>query len=218
MLPFLHLYFGGIPMPIYKMEGKRDGLQKYRVRHNYVDEHGIARQTDKVVYGSDAAKELDRELLQRKYAIPKHTVAELCEEYVRIKSHEIRETSLDTLKKIIRLRILPYLGEEVVEYLNAAALQSWKQTLEETGWSLKTKQDAYGELRAVLQYAIRMEYIEKNPLPQVGNFKDAYKTKPEIFFYTPEEFKRYINIPLKRQEWNYYVFFNIAFYTGLRKG
>lgn len=48
-------------------------------------------------------------------------------------------------------------------------------------------------------------------------------------FYTPEEFKKYIEIArkqaLKKQkkennmyEWNFYVFFNIAYYTGLRKG
>lgn len=48
-------------------------------------------------------------------------------------------------------------------------------------------------------------------------------------FYTPEEFKKYIEVAkkqaLKKQkkeknlyEWNFYVFFNIAYYTGLRKG
>ena len=44
----------------------------------------------------------------------------------------------------------------------------------------------------------------------------------------PDEFKQYIDIAKKAAlekeqkkknfyEWNYYVFFNIAFYTGLRK-
>ena len=48
-------------------------------------------------------------------------------------------------------------------------------------------------------------------------------------FYMPEEFRKYIDVAekiafKKEQEeknlydWNYYVFFNIAFYTGLRKG
>ena len=54
-------------------------------------------------------------------------------------------------------------------------------------------------------------------------------TKSEIKFYTPEEFRKYIDIAKKTAleeeqneknlyEWNFYVFFNIAFYTGLRKG
>ena len=62
-----------------------------------------------------------------------------------------------------------------------------------------------------------------------GNFKDALATKTEINFYTPEEFKKYIETAKKQAlqkqlkennmyEWNFYVFFNIAYYTGLRKG
>lgn len=54
-------------------------------------------------------------------------------------------------------------------------------------------------------------------------------TKTEINFYTPEEFKKYIETAKKQAlqkqlkennmyEWNFYVFFSIAYYTGLRKG
>ena len=35
-------------MPIYKMQGKKDGLQKYRVRINYTDRSGKPRQLDRV--------------------------------------------------------------------------------------------------------------------------------------------------------------------------
>lgn len=49
-------------MPIYKMDGKKDGLQKYRVRINYIDQQGKARQLDRVAYGSQAAKDLERQL------------------------------------------------------------------------------------------------------------------------------------------------------------
>ena len=53
--------------------------------------------------------------------------------------------------------------------------------------------------------------------------------KKEMKYYTAEEFRKYINIAKQSAmekerlennlyEWNYYVFFNIAFYTGLRKG
>ena len=34
-------------MPIYKMDGSKDGKQKYRVRINYTDVFGKARQTEK---------------------------------------------------------------------------------------------------------------------------------------------------------------------------
>lgn len=89
-----------------------------------------------------------------------------------------------------------------------------------------TKKSVYKELNALLNYAVRMEYIPKNPLPTVGNFKDAYAVKKDMDFYTADEFKQFIAAARIRaeqssdsiHEWYYYVFFNIAFYMGMRKG
>lgn len=50
-------------MPIYKMKGKKEGKQKYRVRINYIDSLGNAKQMDRVAYGLDEAKQLERELI-----------------------------------------------------------------------------------------------------------------------------------------------------------
>ena len=74
-----------------------------------------------------------------------------------------------------------------------------------------------------------MEYLNKNPLTKIGNFKDILNIKSEMSIYTPQEFKKFIETAKEiaeekeesqndLSEWNYYVFFNIAFYTGLRKG
>lgn len=49
-------------MPIYKMKGSKDGLQKYRIRINYHDISGNARQIDSVAYGHNNAKELEMRL------------------------------------------------------------------------------------------------------------------------------------------------------------
>ena len=46
-------------MPVYKMKGKKDGLQKYRVRINYTDQHGSQKQIDRVAYGAENAKALE---------------------------------------------------------------------------------------------------------------------------------------------------------------
>ena len=44
-------------MPIYKVENtKKDGLQKYYVRINYVTDNGQKRQITRSVYGIDVAK------------------------------------------------------------------------------------------------------------------------------------------------------------------
>ena len=42
-------------MPIYKTSVKKDGLQQYRVRINYIDRTGVARQLTRITYGAAEA-------------------------------------------------------------------------------------------------------------------------------------------------------------------
>ena len=218
-------------MPIYKMNGKKDGKQKYRVRVNYTDRLGKAKQIDRVAYGLDEAKQLERELnyqLKQETPTAKMTVQALYDEYIEAKKHEIRETSLDTNERNLKKYVLEPLGDYKLSKLNVAVLQKWKQDMEQKGLSTKTKQNRYGEFRTLLNYAVKMEYIPRNPLLKVGNFKAPFETKKEMQYYTADEFKKFIQKAKEEaiqseskgymHKWHYYVFFNIAFYTGLRKG
>ena len=221
-------------MPIYKSGGKKDGLQKYNVRINYVSESGQAKQLTRVAYGLDAAKDLERRLLHDlksngENSVRKMTVRQLFEEYAAVKKYEVRQSTYDKTVRTFEYYIFPTLADVCIDKLSAKILQDWKISLEERDLALKTKKNVYSELRTMFNYAVRMEYLPKSPLVKVGNFKDPLATKQEINFYTPDEFRAYIRVAkemaLQKQkaendlfEWNYYVFFNIAFYTGLRKG
>ena len=219
-------------MPIYKMDGKRDGNQKYRVRINYIDSHGNKRQIDRVVYGRSCAKELEAKLLSEIKEAPLHpkmTIQQLYDEYVSTKKYEVRETTLKKSSEVLTNHVLPELKNVKISKLNPSVLQKWKTYVEEKNpkdkkLSLGMRKSIYGEFRTSLNYAVRMDYLSANPLLKVGNFKDAYETKKEFNFYTAEEFLKFISVAAQRAkestflEWGYYVFFNIAFYTGLRKG
>ena len=221
-------------MPIYKMNGKKDGLQKYNVRINYISDIGKPKQLTRTTYGLDAAKELERRLeydfkVKDEVLTRKMSIKQLFDEYIKVKQYEVRETTLDKTKRIIKRHVIPKLADVSIDKMSVKILQEWKVSLEEQGLALKTKKNVFSELRSMLNYAVKMEYIPKNPLTKVGNFRSALSTKQEISFYTPEEFRKFINVAkelaLKKQEksqslyeWNYYVFFSIAFYTGLRKG
>lgn len=216
-------------MPIYKMQGKKDGLQKYRVRINYTDRSGKAHQLDRVAYGSDAAKELERQL-SAEYSgkVPASntsiTIYNLYDSYIKVKKNEIRETSLNRVEKILSNHVLPTLKDIKVSKLNTEMLQNWKNHIEQKGLGIVTKKNIYSYFSAMLNFAVKMEYLPSNPLTKIGNFKDAYIKKENIDYYTADEFKKFISAAkeeaqrLDFNEWNYYVFFNIAFYTGARKG
>lgn len=225
-------------MPIYKMEGKKDGLQKYRVRVNYTDREGKSRQLDRVAYGKDEAKELERRLHCElsEETTRKITLQQLYDEYISAKKYEVRESSLHKTKSWLAYYVLPTLKDYRIDRITTSILQKWKLNIEEctTGTdkhklSLITKQNIFGEFRAMMNYAVKMEYLIKNPLSTLGNFRDAYDGKHEMDFYTSNEFLQFIKSAYdfakksdkesgSIHEWNYYVFFNIAFYTGMRKG
>ena len=221
-------------MPIYKAKGKKDGLQKYNVRINYISDNGKAKQLTRTAYGSEAAKDLERLLINEiqtkgENSVKKMTMQELFNEYIDAKRNEVRESSKDKYKRNFELYVQPTMANVCLDKITVSMLQKWKLMIEDKGLALKTRQQAYLILNATLNYAVRMEYITRNPLNKLGTFKEAQSIKAEMGFYTADEFKRYISTikklaaekQLKYQdasEWDYYVFFNITFYTGLRKG
>jgi len=54
-----------------------------------------------------------------------------------------------------------------IDKLSTKILQEWKVSIEERNLSLITKRNIFGELRAMLNYAVKVEYIPKNPLLKV---------------------------------------------------
>jgi len=222
-------------MPIYKIEGeKKDGLQKYKVRVNYATSDGVFKQLTRTAYGSDAAKDLEQKLLTEvgeklDGSHGKTTIDQLFTEYIATKQHDVRKTTSLRYKQIYELYIKSSLANVKVCKISIPILQEWKTYIEGLEIGLVTRNHAYALLRIILNYAVRMEYIHKNPLLAIGCFKDAEYCRTEIKYYTVKEFLLYIEAieqyAKKREvecrnlsEWDYYVFFNIAFWTGMRKG
>ena len=218
-------------MPIYKMEGKKDGRQKYRVRVNYRDRSGKGRQVDRIAFGLDDAKFLELRLTRElKDDAPDSsmTVRELLSEYQIVKKHEVRESTLNKTMRILEYHVMPTFENARLDKLNTAALQRWKTAMENKNLSLTTRQNVFREFNAMLNFAVKMEHIAKNPLSRLGNFRSSMEVKRTIEFYTAEEFKLYKAaaeaIVTKAEkdghwhEWGFFVFFAVAFYTGLRKG
>ena len=222
-------------MPIYKVGGiKKDGLQKYNVRVNYISDDGKPKQLTRTAYGSEAAKNMERHLTEvvkskAENPIAKITIQQLCDKFMAVKKFEIRESSLDRYERSFRLHILPTMANVRINKLTSIVLEEWKLTIEQKGLSIKSRKHTYGDFRAMLNYAVKMEYMQKNPLLKIGNFKDTLRVKKEMKIYTAQQFTKFIStakqVAEERQtahrdlsEWDYYVFFNIAFYTGLRKG
>ena len=229
-------------MPLHKVKGvKKDGLQKYNVRVNYMSNDGKAKQLTRTAYGLEAAKDLEMKLTAEYKGkdgdVPakRMTIQQLFDVYMVAKKSEIKAASLDVCKGNIEFYSLPVLKDVRLDKLNVQILQSWKQSMNDRlskkgkPLSLKTKQNTYHHLNAMLNWAVEMEYMPKNPMAKIRNFVDASGIKKDMSYYTAEEYQKFIGVAKafaqdveskqgNLSEWDYVVFFSIAFYTGLRKG
>lgn len=216
-------------MPIYKMSGKKNGLQRYKVRINYTDYNGAYKMVERVTYGMAEAQDL-LSVMQTQYSKSsgvtnkRITLDELYNEYQDLKKHEIRVSSLNTQDKTYRLRISAYIGKIKIFSITTKTIQEWKNELNNLDLSTVTKQKAYTLLNAIMNYALKMEYIEKNPVSKLDNFKqpEFVHVQEKLRFYTPEQFLCFINYAVENRhtyiDYGCYVFFNIAYFTGMRKG
>ena len=207
---------------------KKDGKIKYRVRVNYTDSYGNNKQIERTAYGADEAKQLERELIhsvKEETPTKKMTFGQLYEEYMEVTKHETKESTQQIKSCRIKTHILPTFENVRLDRLNLPALQQWKQKVNESEQSFGSKKEIFKNFSAVLNYAVKMEYISQNPLARIGNFKAPLEEVKKFNFYTPEEFQLYISEAQKYAEendtllrWSIYTFFCIAFYTGMRRG
>ena len=159
-------------MPIYKAGAKKDGLQKYHVRINYIADNGSKKQLTRSVYGIDVAKNLERRLedkikTQQEMPVRKITVKQLYDEYISVKKYEIRETTIIRINRNFKKNILPFFENVRIDKLSVAVLQDWKKSIEDKKIALRTKKNIFSELRTMLNYAVRMDYIPKHNLSKV---------------------------------------------------
>ena len=223
-------------MPIYKIENeKKNGLQKYRVIINYTDGAGKKKTVDRIVYGKAQAENAERELkllsergeLSKDNPTPALTVEALYKDYEKNRGRELRKTSMDRKRCIVNIHIKPLLWSREVEKLSKTDMTEWRDWMGEKSIGTVMKNNALRELRCLLNYAVETGKISTNPASGIKRFRDPYKTadSEKLRYYTKDEFLKYIAAARKHaedanalNEWGIYVFFNLAYYTGMRKG
>lgn len=210
-------------MPIYKISGKKDGLQKYRVEVSYTAPDGKYKKHVSIAYGMQAAKDKENELSHKESKISQtYTVYDLYHDYLDHK--EVRESTLAKAKSILENHVIPYEKKLQLKNLSKKDLLEWKKEIQNKSLSLRMKQNIFKAYSSMLNWAVKTDKLQKNLLSDLGNFKDVYfAPAPEkLRYYTADQFQQYKAAMLSQaktlQDWCFYVFFSVAFYTGMRKG
>ena len=213
-------------MPIYTTGKKKDGVNQYRVRVNYT-EAGEHKQKEKICYGYREAIELE-ERMRNQYAADgcrsDMLLRDFYGEYLAQRGSEMRETTLAKFKSNVEKHILPAMGDISLGELDSRTVANWKANMAQKGFSVTYCRRIFGSLNGLLNYAVRMRFIHENPTKNIENFREVDFTAPDqrIHFYTPEQFLRFERAADNSVKDYYtrsiYMFFMIAYYTGMRKG
>lgn len=215
-------------MPIYNTGKVKNGKTQYRVFVNFTDVNGKLKRKTKCVYGLREAQNIEKQLtvsVRESVTTKSMTLQQLYDEYISFKEHEVRRSTLEKCKSVLNNHVMnTELPNMRIDRLTKQVLQEWKNNLAKKDIMVSTKNNAIRDFNAMLNYAVKLDYIPKNPLSELGKFKDAYfQTADEkIHFYTPEQFKQYIVVAKDSRDtivdYGCYIFFLLAFYTGMRKG
>lgn len=223
-------------MPIYKIPGeKKDGYQKYRVVVNYTDGNGKKKTLERKVYGKAAAEQAEDEL-RKKVRLgdaggdPKTgqtTVRDLWNLYETEKRTELRATTLAKKKSILETHVMPVIGAKKLRLLSYDDLMAWRSIMAAKNQKTTTKNNAYRELRALLNYAVQRGLLRDSPLKRVPLFRDPYQESVavKLRYYTKDQYGKFIAEAKKEAEtkndlraWGIFIFFELAYLTGMRKG
>ena len=133
------------------------------------------------------------------------------------KSYEttVKESTYATALRIFNNHILKELGNIYIDKLTVyqcqSAVNKWFKI------SPKTFKRYIRYASRMLDYAIDLELIDKNPMKRV--VRPKYQEQPKEFtnFYSKEELNKFLKCA-KERKFQYYVFFRLLAYSGMRKG
>ncbi|XMB87052.1 tyrosine-type recombinase/integrase [Mycoplasmatota bacterium WC44] len=105
-----------------------------------------------------------------------------------------------------------YFKGKLLEKITIHDLKVLRQEISKKNLSDRTKQKILGYLTSFFNYCVKYDYLSVNLANKLDRFKVR---KKEMKFWTLTDFKKFISVV---DNIDYYTFFNLLFYTGLRRG
>jgi integrase len=141
------------------------------------------------------------------------TMKDLVEEWLEFKRNKLRPTTYRQRDVICKRWIIPFLGHLKLDQVKILHGQSFMTHLLKH-LSPATANTIFSVTSSILNRAVQLEYIHKNPFSHIDRAKEK---KKEIDTWSFEELQKFLQF-VKEQNNLHYGIFAIAALTGMRKG
>jgi integrase len=136
----------------------------------------------------------------------------VAKEYLEWYKKRRKASSYAKIEGIVRIHLIPFFGNKRIQNIRNRDVSKFHDSIIDSR-KLATLQIIHVVLSAIFNYAIKMEYTQKNPARAIGNFEG--KPEKRINFWTLDVFKAFMK---HVDDFTYYVMFMVLYYSGMRKG
>lgn len=198
-------------MPVYKDEKRgtwyvstyveyRDGTKKRVMKRGFKTKREATQYENELQYQS------------RMNSSDNPLFGDVLDDYQAMYKKTRKESTVNKMNGIIRLYIRPFFGKKRIQDINNKDISRFHLFLLEK-LATSTSKAVHKDLSAILNYAVRMEYINSNPAREVGNIKANENRK--VDYWTLEEFQTFLKVVECPK---YRALFMLLFYSGARIG
>ena len=125
----------------------------------------------------------------------------------------LKNSSIKSASDVLRLYVLPAFGGKQVSNLTVRDIENWKIDIESKCLSWKYKSKIYCAFTAMINYAMKHEYVTRNVVSLAGNFRNR-ELKEEEPYWTLDEYKKVYQVI---DDPTFKAYFTFLFFTGCRK-
>ncbi len=142
------------------------------------------------------------------------TLDKLYSIYFESKSHHLKKKSLYTLDHAYRRHISPKFGKQIINTITKQDIMIWQKHLLAKGFKNQYLEKIQANLRSILIFGVKYDYIEKNPF-KIDFIKDKTETKKEMSYWNLQEYEKFIS---HVDDELYAALFATLYWGGLRIG
>jgi integrase len=145
------------------------------------------------------------------YTNAKMTMGDLINDWLAIKSTRIRQSTLEQYQRMVRIYLVPGVGEIKLKDMSSAHLQGFYSDLLASGVGRRTIEINHTILHGCLQHGLRVGVVTQNWASLV---EAPRPMKKEMEIWTESQVSHFLaSVP---EPTNY--FYRLAFATGMRRG
>lgn len=162
----------------------------------------------------------EQEFLNQHSELIEMSFREFFELYKRDRKPRIRENTWRTKEAIVNQKILPYIGDLMLNEINNVTIIQWQNELmkikDKNGkkYSPTYLRTIHAQLSSILNHACRYYNLKTNVARDVGSM--GKKEADEMLFWTQDEYERFIEA-IKDKPESFYAF-ELLYWCGLRMG